>query len=376
MKKKQKQKNVLLFSEIALVAFVLALILTMVGLSQTVSEFSETAISKTPDAILASAGVVNNSEVALPVLYFDQRADECVNMYDVEAKSALYQRQFEWGRCGYDNKQIEQGIVSYMLSEDYLPVAEGGEMLSNRGLTDMSRWFDEVEGKSKSYNGVLKMNYRSNGAEFVFYKEEFYPLDEAEFSRGDYVNTDGHNHLFTMNFAVPFMALLSGEEGFEIVADDDTFVYVGDKLAIDMGGIHDAAMGRLLIHKDGEVYAGVGNEELAFTGITVEGKESSIVRIFHADRDASDSTLRMVFRGMKLAVESTKIAGTDNMGIQVAYDPTDPSYVAPLGESVVVKPDETKSYIVLATIEATFVVVFAVVLVYISRTLLKSKIRK
>ena len=376
MKKKQKQKNVLLFSEIALVAFVLALILTMVGLSQTVSEFSETAISKTPDAILASAGVVNNSEVALPVLYFDQRADECVNMYDVGTQNALYQRQFEWGECGYDNRQIEQGIVSFKLSDDYLPVAEGGEMLSNRGLTDMTRWFDEVEGKSKSYNGVLKMNYRSNGAEFAFYKEEFYPLDEAEFSRGDYVNTDGHNHLFTMNFAVPFVALLSGEEGFEIVADDDTFVYVGDELAIDMGGIHDAAMGRLLIHKDGEVYAGVGNEELAFTGITVEGKESSIVRIFHADRDASDSTLRMVFRGMKLAVESTKIAGTDNMGIQVAYDPTDPSYVAPLGESVVMKPDETKSYIVLATIEATFVVVFAVVLVYISRTLLKSKIRK
>ena len=234
-------------------------------------------------------------------------------------------------------------------------------MTSNRGLSDTGRWFTEVEGKSASYIGALKLEYAADGAIFSFIRDSFYPLDDAKFSDGDKVNEDGHNHLFTMGFAVPFTVLASGEESFEVEADDDTFVFVNDKLAIDMGGVHDAEIGRFVIQENGEVYAASGDEELAYTGIKLNKGDGSMVRIFHADRDAGDSVFNVNFAEMNITIVDTKMAQNgkgDSM--QVAYDPTDSTYEAPLGQSIVVKPDNTKGYMIIALIEGLMIVAFSV----------------
>lgn len=377
MKKQQTKKNntkIQVFEIFSMATLFVALGFAIFGMSKTVSDIDQAAISKTPDAILASAGVSEGENVFLSVAYYDQRADECINIYDEGAWKAAAERQFEWTECGYYNKGLEQGTVDYQLNDEYLPVAKGGALTSNRGLTDLTRWFSAVDGKSASYTGNLKLDYRSDIAEFSFYKDEFYPLDEVDFSDGDAVNKDGHNHLFTMNFAVPFTALLSGQERFEIVADDDTYVFVGDKLAIDLGGIHNAMPGRFTINKNGEVYAGVGTQDMAYTGIKVDDNTGSIVRIFHADRDSEDSVFKVRFTGMNLSVTNEKLANREDEGLQIAYDPTDPTYVAPLGETSVVKPDNTKGFILLVTIEGIMVIVFALLLSFSIRSMVRRKI--
>ena len=301
MKKKKKNQS-RAFGLVALGVFVMATMLMIIGFSVTLSDIDEVAISRTPEAILANAGVSEEKDILLPVAYFDQKSDQCVDIYDASASSKLYKRQFEWSGCGYHSKGIETGLVEFELSDDYLPVAVGGKLTPNRGLTNLDRWFEAIDGKSASYTGNLKLDYTTEGAEFSFYKARFYPLDEVDFSKDDFVNNDGHNHLFTMSFAVPFTALFSGNEEFEIVADDDTFVYVGNKLVIDMGGIHDATSGRFVIHKNGEIYTAIKGKDLAYSGVTIADEEGSIVRIYHADRDADDSTFGVVFRGMNLGV--------------------------------------------------------------------------
>ena len=374
--KQQKKNKSRLFGGIALGVLVLGVGVAVFGLSKTVGEITEKAISKTPDAILASAGVSEEKLVSVPVLYYDQKMDECVNLYDTNLKNELEARQFEWESCGYYNKEIEQGLVEFELDENYLPVAMGtGKLIPNRGL-DTERWFKAVEGKSESYAGTLKMQYVAKGAEFIFEAEEFYPLDTVEFSKGDKVNIDGHNHLFTMDFAVPFTVLGSGAEEFEVIADDDTFVFVGDRLVLDMGGIHDAATGKFVIHENGEIYVGVDSEDLAYSGVKVGKNDGSIVRIFHADRDAADSTFNVKFSGMNLSVTDTKLADGGDDGVQVAYDPSDPTYVAPLGESSVFRPDSTKGLIVIATIEGVMIVIVSVLVVSVARFMVKQKAEK
>ncbi|MBR3236088.1 fibro-slime domain-containing protein [Candidatus Saccharibacteria bacterium] len=373
-KQKKKRDSSKIFGLVALGIFAMAMVLTVIGMSQTVSEIDKVAISHSPDVILANAGVADGKDVFLSVMYFDERSDECVNMYDMAQKEALEARQFEWSRCGYHNKTIEKGLVEYELGEDYLPVAKGGNLTPNRGLKDLTRWFDEVEGKSANYIGNLKLDYKADGAEFSFYQSNFYPLDEVKFSDGDIVNEDGHNHLFTMNFVVPFTVLKSGNERFEITADDDTFVFVGNKLAIDMGGIHNATTGHFEITEAGEVYAGVEDEDLAYTGINVEDGDA-MVRIFHADRDSDESVFKIKFAGMNLGVTDAKLANRKGDGLQIAYDPTDPTYVAPLGESSVVKPDGTKGFMIMATIEGVLIVVLAVFLMVSIKTLIKKNIK-
>ena len=241
------------FGVMAIVAFVAVLGLLSMGLSSTVTDIGKEAVTKEPEAILASAGVSEDREVLMPVSYYDQRSDACVDMYDTSQSEALYQRQFGWENCGYYHKEMERGMVGYELNDDYLPVFVAGSLTPNRGLGDTTRWFVAVDGKSASYIGALKMEYVADGATFSFAHDEFYPLDDAKFSDGDVVNEDGHNHLFTMGFAVPFTVLASGEESFSIEADDDTFVFVDNKLAIDMGGIHDITSGSFVIMENGEV---------------------------------------------------------------------------------------------------------------------------
>lgn len=376
MKKKQNTKKFRILGGIALAGFVGAVLLSIFGMSNTVKEIKDVAVSKTPTAILASAGVQDGRAISVPVLYYDQRADECVNVYDLNMKKALESRQFEWSGCEYYNKQLEKGLVGFELDDDYLPVGVGGQLLPDRGLGDMTRWFSAVDGKSTSYAGVLQFGYRADGAEFSFYKNDFYPLDEVEFSKGDFVNTDGHNHLFTMSFAVPFTPLFSGEEMFEVRADDDTFVFVGDKLVLDMGGVHDAVTGALQIRENGEIYESVDGEDFAYSGVTLTADDGSIVRIYHADRDSDNSEFNAKFTGMNLTLRDTKLSKEGEDEIQVAYDPSDPSYVAPLGESVVFRPSGTKGLIVVATIEGAMLVVFSVFIVLMAKYLMTSKRKK
>lgn len=372
MKKKKESRQL---GVVALVAFIAALVLAVVGLSSTMNAIDEIAISKSPSAILASAGLSENENVYLSVAYFDRKSDECVNMYDAGAKNALKSRQFEWSKCKYYNDEIEKGLIDYELSDEYLPVATGnGKLISNQGLGNLDGWFEAVDGKSANYTGALKLEYQADGAEFVFHHDEFYPLDGAEFSNGDAVNSDGHNHLFTMSFAAPFAVLGSGEEGFAIRADDDTFVFVGNKLVIDMGGIHDAKVGRFTINNEGEVYSAVDDEDLAYSGVKLNPGESSIVRIFHADRDSKSSVFEVKFVGMNLTITDAKLANREEDGVQIAYDPTDPSYVAPLGETSVVKPDGTKGFIAMATIEGVMVVVFAVLIAAAIRSVVRRRL--
>ena len=368
MKKVYKKSQII--GGVALVAFAFATVLMVLGLSNTVGEVKEAAIARTPDAILASAGLDDGKIVSLPVTYYDQKADECVNVYDAGAKGALAAQQFEWTKCEYYNKDIEQGLVDYYLNEEYLPDAlEGGELIANKGIRgdNFEKWFNEVEGQSASYAGVLQLEYREAAAEFSFYKSEFYPLDDV----GE-LSEDRHNHLFTMSFAVPFTVLASGNEEFEITADDDTWVYVGDELVVDMGGVHNAATGRFVINEMGEVYAGVEDEDLAYTGVQVTAGEGAMVRIFHADRDSEDSVFNVKFVGMNLAVEDSKFAKRGEEGaVQIAYDPSDPTYVAPLGVTSVVQPSAVGGFVVAATLEGVFVVVFALLMAVSLRFMVK-----
>lgn len=373
--KKSKQKRSRIIAIAVVAVFALGLFASIVGMSQTMGQIQEIAISEEPEAILASAGVADNENINLPVAYFDQRSDECVDLYSAGASRAVKARQFEWSKCGYTHREIEQGLADYYLDDAYMPVAKAGSLTSNKGI-DMARWFNSVDGKSKAYTGSLTLKYNAdNGAEFSMKEDRFYPLDEVDFSKGDAVNTGSRNHLFTMNFAVPFTVLASGEEYFEIEADDDTFVYVGNALVVNMGGIHDATVGKFEIRDNGEIYAAVEGEEMAYSGVQVAKGDASIVRVFHADRDSADgSSFGVKFGEMSLNVVQTQVAGDD--GVQIAYNPSDPSYVAPLGESSVFRPDTTKGQIIMVTVEGIMVVVCAVFMVLAARGLVKRKADK
>ena len=144
---KQKNQNIQIIGGVIIAVFVIAIIFTVTQLSGTVTEIMDTAVSRTPDAILASAGIEEGMNVSLPVLYYDQKSDKCVDMYDTSLSNELKKRQFEWTSCDYIRKEVEEGLVESELDEKYSLVGKGGKLTPNKGLDDISRWFTEVEGK-------------------------------------------------------------------------------------------------------------------------------------------------------------------------------------------------------------------------------------
>ncbi|MBO4276178.1 fibro-slime domain-containing protein [Candidatus Saccharibacteria bacterium] len=347
----KKQNTGLIISLSILGLAVLAMIGLVGGVNGAVDDLEVALNENTANVILASAEVKNDTVVSVPILYYDQVMDECVNLYDGDT-TAIRARQFEWDTCGYHESKLETGLVGAELDAEFLPVGVGGELLSNSGLSgdSFSRWFKSVEGKSKSYASVLSLTYDDRIASFGYRSEDFYPLDEIDLAADESVNSDGHNHLFTLSLGVPFRVLADGREEFSIEADDDTWVFVGNSLVIDMGGVHDAMMGRFRINEVGEVYAAVGNIEFAYTGVTLNEGDGAIVRIFHADRNSKSSLFGVRMTNMVPNVMNTTLAKSEG-SVEVAYDPANPSYVAPLGESLAVGPDNRQSLMAMIVIQ-------------------------
>ena len=348
----KKQKTGLIVSLSVLFVTMAAMGGLIGGVKGAVNDLEVALNENTANAILASAEVGNDTVVTVPILYYDQVMDDCVNLYDTGSTPAVRARQFEWESCDYRDSKIETGLVEAELNSQYLPVGLGGEGLSNSGLSgeNFERWFNQVEGKSKNYAGMITLTYDDRIASFGYRNENFYPLDEVDLASDEAINSDGHNHLFTLNLGVPFRVLADGREEFSIEADDDTWVFVGDALVLDMGGIHDAVVGRFRINEAGEIYSAVGNIELAYSGVTLESGSGAILRIFHADRNSKSSLFGIRMTNMVPNVTNATLAQSD-AEVEIAYDPANPSYIAPLGESLAVGPDNRQSLITMIVIQ-------------------------
>lgn len=358
---------------VALGVFTLSMVLAIVGLGNSVAEIRKVEVAQSPTTLLANAGVKEDTVVKLPVMYYDQISDVCVDLYDETVRDELYERQWEWNTCGYHGDGRETGIAAAELDANGLPVATGeGRLVPNRGV-NFDGWFSEMEGISSQVPGALLMRYVRDGAEFKFKASDFYPLDDIPFSEGDPANTGGHNRLFTMSFAVPFTVLGSGRETFSIRADDDTLVFLDGKLVIDMGGIHGATTGEMIVDRDGRVYARIENGEWADTGVAVTAGTAATIAVFHADRNSDESVLELDFMGMNLALAGgTQIAtvtGANAAGGSL-------NFTAPLGETKVFEADKARMLTVVATIEGVAVVVAAVLVVTVARFMIKQKVMK
>lgn len=367
------KKNILIISGVAVLTLA-AVIGTMVGLSNTVGELSVEMNRNQVDAILANANVEDESVLSIPILYYDQVMDECVDIYDASLNSLVEARQFEWSKCGYYNRAIETGMTEPTLDENYLPIAQGGSLLPDRGMkNDFARWFSTVDGKSKNYASTIDLRYDGTTASFSYENDDFYPLTKIVVP-DESVNSDGKNHLFTFNLGVPFEVMGEGKEAFSISADDDTWVYVNDKIVLDMGGIHGVTSGRFKIQDNGEVYTAVADEALAYSGVKLNNGEAAVVRIFHADRDSAESAIRMSFSNMLLNVTNTTLAKNDDgkdVGTTVAYNPEDPSYVAPLGESLTYTPDRSRMILTSVVTQASVMGALIVIVMIIVSVVLR-----
>ena len=146
------------------------------------------------------------------------------------------------------------------LWDPYVPMFDGAESFYD--------WYHDTD---RSKRVVMALILEDEDGSYVFDDAQFFPLDGYGYNDRA---PNGHNHLFTTEVHLEFK--YRGGEVFTFRGDDDLWIFVDGRLALDLGGMHWPFQGTI-----------------DFDQLGLTRNETYKMDIFHAERHTSASNFRI-----------------------------------------------------------------------------------
>jgi fibro-slime domain-containing protein len=169
---------------------------------------------------------------------------------------------------GADGKPVYTGICE---EDDEIGPCPNDAQTTSREHFD--QWYRDVVGVNQTFKIQLPLTQTAPN-QYVFDSAAFFPLDGQGFGN----EGDPHNYSFTTEIHTKFT--YRGGEVFTFRGDDDVWVFVNGRLALDIGGLHHATEDTLSF-----------DAQAAALGIVV-GNDYTL-DVFHAERARTQSNFRI-----------------------------------------------------------------------------------
>jgi fibro-slime domain-containing protein len=167
-----------------------------------------------------------------------------------------------------------KGIVEQVLGADHKPVyAHAGGTAHTTGPQEFNQWYRDVEGVNIPLELTILPVVDANGIA-TYDNSQFFPIDDKGF--GDQGNA--HNFHFTFELHMSFV--YKGGEIFSFTGDDDLWVFVNNRLAIDLGGLHGALSDTLDL-------------DMRAAELGIEPGKEYPLDFFHAERHTDQSNFKI-----------------------------------------------------------------------------------
>ena len=180
----------------------------------------------------------------------------------------------------YKGSDASLGVVKATLGGDQKPEYNGtgpitdpanGQQTTSKMAFD--EWYRATAGVNKPY--IVYFYFEPNAGVLTFQSNAFFPLDGKGW--GD---TPGAKHNFGFTTEVHTKFNYRGNETFAFTGDDDLWVFINHKLAIDLGGLHPEKSKTISL-----------DTEAAKLGIAVGNTYD--LDLFHAERHTNESNFRV-----------------------------------------------------------------------------------